>query len=181
MTRDDFTEVEWRSLLQGAAYAALAVVLTDKTDPVVFLRKIQAAARVLTCELWQCKPRSSLVRSLIASLEETDILETLWEDDLLFAKSCEMLDCLNLQNSAQEARSALLGNCSHIARILASKVPAVQAHDYRMWLLSLARDVAVTVQSDRPISASSFEMLRALELALREESCSARQLTQLDS
>lgn len=186
MTRDDFTEVEWRSLLHGAAYAALAVLLTDKADPVVFLKQTKTAARILTRELWRCEAWSDLVHALILSIEETDSSDTLWEEDLLFAKTCEMLACLQTQGSAQEGRMAALKHCREVALVLASKVPAIQAHDYRMWLLSLARKVAEATQIQAPVKTlrvktCRFEVLNELELALREESCSNLQLTQLDS
>jgi hypothetical protein len=186
MTRDDFTEVEWRSLLHGAAYAALVVLLTDKADPVVFIKQTQTATRILTRELWRCEACSSLVHSLILSIEETDSSDALWEDDLLFAKTCEMLACLQTRGSAQESRIAALAHCREVAAILAAKVPARQAHDYRMWLLSLARKVAEATQIQNPVKTLAvktcrFKVLNELELALREESCSDLQLTQSDS
>jgi hypothetical protein len=182
MTRDDFTEVEWRSLLHGAAYAALAVLLTDKADPVVFLRQTQTAARILTRELWRCEAYSPLVHSLILSMEETDSSDALWEDDLLFAKTCEMLACLQTRGNAQESRLAAIAHCKEVAVVLASKVPALQAHDYRMWLLSLARKVAEAIQiKTQAFKTYRFEVLNELEVALREESCSDLQLTQSDT
>lgn len=181
MTRDDFTESEWCRLLHSATYVAIAVVLTDRVDPVVFLRQIQIAANILIEDLWECKASSPFVYSLISSMEEIDAGEVLLADELLFAKACEILSCLQACGSADEGHMTALDHCRKVALILASKVPANQAQDYRMWLLSLGRKVAEAIQSPHHAESAShkakFDVLAQLEKALREESLPDLQLT----
>lgn len=148
MKQQYFSDVEWAALLQTPKQAILAVILADKTDLVSFLKEIRAAFQILSTELDREDVSSDLVKSLLASLNDTAAQETLQGEQLLLKQQLDLLSTVQTLNSASEGQKQAIAHLEQVKSILISKVPIGQAEDFKQWILSLATQVAKAVKEE---------------------------------
>ncbi|HEY9643537.1 MAG TPA: hypothetical protein V6C57_23815 [Coleofasciculaceae cyanobacterium] len=177
MSQQYFTDSEWETLLQAPVQAAIGVTLVDKTDPVSFLNETRTAIQILAAEQQRQDISSDLARSLVTSLKEEDAKEALQGDQLLLQKQFELLGALQGLKSASDGRKSTLEYFKQIESILASKVTAVQAAEFKSWILSIARQVAEAVKEGglfgvggERVSREEAAMLSDMEKALNFKS-----------
>ncbi|UBF30026.1 hypothetical protein K9N68_38160 (plasmid) [Kovacikia minuta CCNUW1] len=151
MRQQYFSDGEWATLVQTPKQAIIAVALADKTDPVSFLKETQAAVQILAAELQRGDISSDLGKSVIASLNELAAQETLQGEELLLKKQFELLETIQTFNSASEGQKQAIAHLSQVGSILASKVTAVQAKEFKQWIVDLATEVAKSVKEGRSI------------------------------
>ena len=173
MQQQYFTDEEWATLAEGPAQAIMAVVLADKSDPVSFLKEVRAAVSIITEEAQRQDISSDLVKSLVNSLKEADVKEMVEGDELIWRKVFNLLAQIQTFDSASAGRKAAIAKMQHIGIILASKVTAVQAQEYKDWVLSIGRKVAEAVKEGgflgiggERISGDERSTLSELEKAL---------------
>jgi hypothetical protein len=173
MSQQYFTDEEWSALMQTPIHAISAVVLSDKSDPVTFLKEVKAAMQLLMAEKESSDISSDLGRSLMQSFKEKMATEPMQGEQLLMKQTFEYLGNLETLKSAADGRKISLDHLHQVATILASKVTVIQAQDFRQWLLSLARKVAEAVKEEgfmgiggERVSRPEASTLKAIEQAL---------------
>ncbi|MCL6435842.1 MAG: hypothetical protein K6T90_16845 [Leptolyngbyaceae cyanobacterium HOT.MB2.61] len=173
MRQQYFSDSEWATLLQSPTQAIIAVTLADKTDPVSFLKEIQAAIQILAAELQREDISSDLGRSVVAALKEVVAQEPLQGEQLLLKTQFELLGTIQKFNSASEGQQQAIAHLKEVGAILASKVTAVQAKEFKQWILDLATQVAKAVKEGglfgiggERISREESGALSAIENAL---------------
>ncbi len=173
MSQQYFTDAEWSTLMQAPIHAISAVVLSDKSDPVTFLKEVKAAMQLLMAEKDSPDISSDLGRSLMQSFKEKMAAEPMQGEQLLMKQTFEYLGNLETLKSAADGRKISLDHLNQVAAILASKVTMMQAQDFRQWLLSLARKVAEAVKEEgfmgiggERVSRPEASTLKAIEQAL---------------
>jgi hypothetical protein len=174
MTQQYFSDDEWSVLVQSPLQAVVALTLSDKTDPVSFLKELQAGVQILSSEQQRQDISNDLVKSLIASLNDLDAKQSLQGADLALKKEFELVGYLRNLTNADEGRQKAIAHFEKVASILASKVTGVQAAEFRAWLLSIAQRVAEAVKEGgfmgiggEKVSDSERSILKKLEQTLQ--------------
>jgi hypothetical protein len=148
MKQQYFLDSEWATLLQSPKQAILAVILADKADPVSFLKETQAAFQILASELQRKDISSDLVASVITSLNEIAAQEPL-QGELPFSKQeFELLGTIQAFESVSDGQKQAIAYFNQLSTLLVSKVPIVQAEEFKKWILELATQVAKAVKED---------------------------------
>ncbi|GAB4133345.1 MAG: hypothetical protein Fur0046_04030 [Cyanobacteria bacterium J069] len=174
MVQQYFSEDEWGILTQAPALAIIALTLADKTDPVSFMKEVQAGVRILAAEQQrQDLPPDGLVHSVVSSLNEVDLADGSSGDSLLLKKEFQVLRYIRDLKNASDGRKAAIAHFDQVKSVLAAKVTGVQANEYKSWLLMLATKVAEAVKEGgflgiggEKISDAEASVLRKLEDAL---------------
>jgi hypothetical protein len=173
MSQQYFPEDEWATLLQTPTMIIMAMTLADKTDPVSFLQETQAAVQIVANEQNRADLTSDLAKSLTNSLKEIDAKDPLQGEQLLLKKQFELLGALQNLKNASEGRKNTLAHFKQVGLILGNKVTAVQAQEFKTWILSIARQIAEAVKEGglfgvggERVSRDESEMLKAIEKAL---------------
>lgn len=173
MTQQYFSDTEWATLLQAPKQAVLAVILADKTDPVSFLKETQAAVQALANEVQREDIPSDLARSVITSLKDGATQESLQGEQLLLKQQFELLGTIQTFKDAADGQKQAIAHLNQVATILASKVTAVQAEDFKQWIIGLATQVAQAFKEEgifgiggERISRSESSALSSIEKAL---------------
>jgi hypothetical protein len=173
MNQQYFSESEWTTLLQTPTMVIMAITLADKTDPVSFLQETRAAIQIVVNEQNRLDLTNDLVQSLITSLKEVDAKEPLQGEQLLLKKQFELLGSLQNLKNASEGRKLTLDHFKQVSAILNSKVTAVQAQEFKAWILAIARQIAEAVKEGglfgvggERISRDESAMLTSIEKAL---------------
>jgi hypothetical protein len=173
MTQQYFSETEWATLLQTPTMAIMAMTLADKTDPVSFLQETRAAIQIVANEQQRTDLTSDLAKSLIVSLKEIDAKEALQGEQLLLKKQFELLGTLQNLKNASEGRKNTLEHFKQVGLILTNKVTAVQAKEFKTWILAMSRQIAEAVKEGglfgvggERVSRDESEMLKAIEKAM---------------
>jgi hypothetical protein len=172
MKQQYFSDSEWAALLQSPKQAILMVILADKTDPVSLLKETQAAFQILSAELQREDISSDLVRSVVASLKEVVDQGTL-EELSLSKHQLDLLSTIQSFNSVSDGQKQVSAHFSQISSILVSKVPIVQAEEFKQWILALATQVAKAVKEEgifgiggERVSRKESDALSSIEKAL---------------
>lgn len=121
-TRDAYAPEEWNAISDAPVKAALLVILSDIGGPVGTVQETSAMLKAIV-EAGSQSP-SGLVSSIAAQVKEQ--------------RKPEMPD---LPKDRDEARRALLEECTSAADIVAEKSPG-NAEAYRSWLIEIARRTA---------------------------------------
>ncbi len=173
MSQQYFPEDEWATLLQTPNMIVIAMTLADKTDPVSFLQETQAAIQIISTEQNRPDLTSDLAKSLAVSMKEADAKDPLQGEQLLLKKQFELLGALQNFKNASEGRKNTLDHFRQVGVILGNKVTAVQAQEFKTWILSIARQIAEAVKEGglfgiggERVSRDESEMLKAIEKAL---------------
>lgn len=175
MNQQYFSESEWEMLMQTPLQVAITVILADKTDPVSFLKEVKAAIDFLQDEEQRQDFTSDLIKSLAASLAEKTSAETLQGEQLSLKREFELLGALQTLRNAAEGRTKAIAHLNQVSEILAAKLPAVQASEFKAWLISLARNIAEAVKEEgifggriggERISSSEAAAIATIEKAL---------------
>jgi hypothetical protein len=175
MTQQYFTDGEWTTLLQAPLQVVLAVTLSDKTDPVSFLKETYAAIQLCVAEQQRTDLSNDLVKSLLASLQDADAQQSVQGEELVLKKEFELLGSVQALKDANTGRNQAIAHLQQVSSILATKVTAVQAQEFKNWLLALARKIAEAVKEDglmgtniggERISSAERATLEKLEKAL---------------
>ncbi len=173
MKQQYFSDDEWLALLQSPQQAILAVILADKSDLVSFLKEIQAAFQILATELHREDVSSSLVKSLLDSLNEALAQEKLQGEQLLLKQQADLLSTIQSFDSASAGQKQAIAHLEQVKSILVAKVPIGQAEEFKQWILSLASQVAKAVKEEgrfgiggERISRPEFGALSSIEKAL---------------
>jgi hypothetical protein len=173
MSQQYFTDEEWTMLMKAPVQAITAVVLSDKTDPVSFLREVRGAVELMMTEQLRTDLSTDLGRSLMASIKEKMAAEPVQGEELLRKKMYEYLETLQVMNSASDGRKAAIAYLDQVSAILASKVTIVQAEEFKNWVAGLARQVAELVKEEgfmgiggERVSRREDSALAAIERAL---------------
>lgn len=173
MSQQYFSEDEWSMLLRAPIEALSAVILSDKSDPVSFLKEVKAAVKILMAEQQREDFTTDLGRSLMQGFKDKLSAEPVQGEELLMKKMFEYLASLESLSSAAEGRKAAIAHLEQVSAILAAKVTIVQAQEFRRWLVSLARAVAAAVKEGgfmgmggESISKQEASTLSAIEKAL---------------
>lgn len=148
MKQQYFSDSEWAILLQSSMQAILAVILADKTDPVSFLKETQAALQILAAELQREDVSSDLVKSVIASLNEVTAQEPIQGEQLLLKQQFDLLRTIQTFNSVADGQKQIIVFFNQLRDILLTKVPIVQAEEFKQWILALATQVAKAVKEE---------------------------------
>jgi hypothetical protein len=143
-----FSDSEWANLLQTPKQAILTIILADKTDVVSLLKEVQAAAQILAVELQRTDISSDLVKSVIASMNEVIAQEPLQGDQLLLKQQFELLGTIQNFSSASDGQKQAIAHFNQVSSLLVSKVPIVQAEEFKQWILGLATQVAQAVKEE---------------------------------
>jgi len=174
MSQQYFTDDEWSILMHAPVQTLSAVILSDKSDPVTFLKEVKAAVQILIVEQQQAELSTELGRALMQSLKEKLATEPVQGEQLLMKKMFEYLGGLATLKSAEDGRKTAIAHLEQVSSILASKVTVVQAQEFRKWLVSIARKVAETVKEEgifgglggERVSKQESSTLREIEKAL---------------
>ncbi|WP_088889611.1 hypothetical protein [Leptolyngbya ohadii] len=175
MTQSYFTESEWSMLMQAPVQALSAVILSDKSDPVAFMKEVRAAVQIMLAEQQREDLSTDLGRSLMQSFKDKMAAESLQGDELLMKKVFEYLGSIANLKNASEGRKQAMNHLNEVSKILAAKVTVVQANEFRQWLTSLSRKVAESVKEEgflggiggERISSQESAALRDIEKALQ--------------
>lgn len=175
MAQQYFTDSEWEMLVQSPTQVAITVLLADKTDPISFLREVKAAIDFLRNEEERTDLSSDLIKSLSSSLAERTAAESLQGEELLLKREFELLGSLQTLKSASEGRTKAIAHLNEVSNILAAKLPANQASEFKKWLVALARSIAEAVKEEgflggriggERISKAEAEAIASIEKAL---------------
>lgn len=174
MSQQYFTDDEWAMLMQAPVQAFSAIILADKTDPVSFLKEVKTAVQIFLTEQQREDFTTDLGRSLMQSFKEKMAAEPVQGEDLLMRKMFEYLASVEKLDSASAGRKAAIAHLDQVSSILAAKVTVVQAREFRLWLVSLARRVAEAVKEEgglmgiggERISKQEADTLNKIEKAL---------------
>lgn len=167
-----FRESEWTALMQAPTQAIMAVLLAYRTDSVTLLLAAKAAVQVLTEEQQRQDISSELVKLLLDFMRETDRKENSQGYELLLRKNFRILGQMHALNNVSGGREVALTHCRQVASILSSKVTALQAEEFKAWLLSIARKVTnlfevICFESDcNQIPSEKYIALSELKKAL---------------
>lgn len=145
MSQQYFTDNEWSMLKQSPKKAVTAVVLSDKTDPVFFLKEVRAAVQILLDEQQQGNS-SDLVNALLASIRQEGTQETAQGEERVLTHMFQALGELQNLKDANEGRTLCFDHLKQVSQILAAKVTLKQAEEFRQWLLSISSKVAEAVK-----------------------------------
>lgn len=174
MTQAYFTDSEWSMLMQAPVQALSAVILSDKSDPVSFLKEVKAAVQIVLTEQQREDFSTDLGRSLMQSFKDKLATESLQGEELLMKKVFEYLGNIANLKSAADGRKQAIAHLNQVSEILASKVTVVQANEFRVWLSSLSRKVAESVKEEsflgiggERISSQEQSTLRDIDKALQ--------------
>lgn len=148
MQQQYFSEQEWAALLQSPVQAILTVVLADKTDPVSFLKETQAAFQILALELQREDISSDLVRSVVTSLREMTAQEPLQGEELILKQQADLLKTIQAFDTVTDGQKQALAHFDQLSSLLVTKVPIVQAEEFKQWILGLATQVAKAVKEE---------------------------------
>mgnify|MGYP000505618021 CR=1 FL=1 len=107
---------------------------------------MQAAVQIMAAELQRTDVSSDLVKSVIASLKEIAAQETLEGAQLLLKQQFELLGMVQTFNTAADAEKQAIAHFNQVSSTLMSKVPVVQAEEFKQWLLAIAGQVAKAVK-----------------------------------
>jgi len=107
---------------------------------------MQAVVQIMAAELQRTDVSSDLVKSVIASLKEIAAQETLEGAQLLLKQQFELLGMVQTFNTAADAEKQAIAHFNQVSSILMSKVPVVQAEEFKQWLLAIAGQVAKAVK-----------------------------------
>ncbi|WP_026734595.1 hypothetical protein [Fischerella sp. PCC 9605] len=173
MAQQYFSDSEWAILMQAPLQAVMGLTLADKTDPVSFLKEAQAGIKILAAEQQRQDITNDLVGALVASLNEADTKEPVQGEALLLKKEFKLLrELQNLKNAA-EGRQKAIAHFEQVSSILAAKVTAAQAVEFKSWLMSIAQKVAEAVKEGgflsiggEKVSEPEASMLKKLEQTL---------------
>ena len=146
MTQQYFSDTEWSTLIQAPMQAVIALVLADKTDPVSFLKELQAGVQILAAEQQRPDISNDLVKSLVSALNDIDAKQTLQGEELALKKEFEVIGYLRGLKNADEGRQKAIAHIEQVASILAAKVTGIQASEFKTWLMSIAQRVAEAVK-----------------------------------
>lgn len=173
MTQQYFSDSEWSLLLQAPIQAVSAVILSDKSDPVSFLKEVKAAVQILIEEQQRQDLSTDLGRALMQGFRDKLAAEPVQGEALLHKKMFEYLGSIESLKSASDGRKAAIAHLDQVSSILASKVTVIQAQEFRKWLVALARRVAQAVKEEsflglggEAVSRSEASTLSAIEKAL---------------
>jgi len=84
MVQQYFSEEEWAVLTQAPMQAIIALTLADKSDPVSFMKEVEAGVKILATEQQrQDLPPDGLVNSVVSALNEVDLADGTPSDSLL--------------------------------------------------------------------------------------------------
>jgi len=146
MSEQYFSDAEWQSLLNAPFQAIMAVILSDKTDPVNFLKEVRAAAQILETEVQRDDIGNDIVRSLLKSLRDVNTQSGLPTEALMRQREYQFIDGMQQFKNAPEGLKSVEASLAQVAGILASKVSVVQAQEFKQWVLALAQQVAMAVK-----------------------------------
>jgi hypothetical protein len=151
MDQQYFTEEEWTLLRDAPTQVAIAVILADKSDPVMFLQETYAAAQILLEEEQRAlEGLSDLVRAVIESMREAGASGAtnpgLPNASPIDLKQLEILIKIRSLESAKKGRQDAIAYADRASEILASKVTIVQAKEFDKWLINIATRVAESVK-----------------------------------
>jgi hypothetical protein len=174
MVQQYFSEEEWAVLTQAPMQAIIALTLADKTDPVSFMKEVEAGVKILATEQQrQDLPPDGLVNSVVSALNEVDLADGTPSDSLLLKKEFQILRYIRDLKNASDGRNAAIAHFDKVKAVLAAKVTGVQANEYKDWLLAIAKKVAEAVKEGgflgiggEKISEAEASVLRKLEEAL---------------
>jgi hypothetical protein len=173
MKQQYFSDSEWVTLLQAPKQAILMVILADKTDPVSFLKETQSAFQTLVAELQREDITSDLVRSVIASLNEVVAQDSLEEVPPFSNYQVNLLRTIQSFSSVSDGQKQAIAHLSEVSTILVSKVPIVQAEEFKQWILALATQVAKAVKEEgifgiggERVSRKESDALSSIDTAL---------------
>jgi hypothetical protein len=111
MSQQYFSDSEWATLVQSPVQAIVAMILADKTDPVSFLKEVQASIQILSTEVQRQDITNDLVKSLLVSLQDKVTTgETLQGEELLLKKEFELLGYIRTLTSADEGRKKAIAH-----------------------------------------------------------------------
>jgi collagenase-like PrtC family protease len=168
-----FSADEWSMLMQAPMQAVIGVTLADKTDPVSFLREAEAGIQIVAAEQQRQDHPNDLVRALVAAMNESDAQAAGSGTALLRQREIELLSYLKSLKSAADGRNRVIAYFEEISAVLAAKVTAVQAGEFKEWVLSIAQQVAEAVKEagflgvgGERISEAEGSMLRKIERTL---------------
>ncbi len=148
MKQQYFSDSEWVTLLQSPTQAILAVILADKTDPVSFLKEMQAAFQILAAELQRQDISSDLIKAMIASINDAIGQSPLQGEDLLLQQQFELIKRIQAFSSVSDGQNQVVEHFKQVKDILLNKVPIVQAEEFKQWILDLATQVAKAVKEE---------------------------------
>jgi hypothetical protein len=148
MKQQYFSDSEWATLLQTPKQAILSIILADKTDVVSLLKEVQAAAQIFATELQRQDISSDLVKSVIASINEVIAQEPLQGEQLLLKQQFELLGTIQAFTSTSDGQKQAIAHFNQVSSILMSKVPVVQAEEFKQWILAIATQVAKAVKEE---------------------------------
>ncbi|MBF2050964.1 MAG: hypothetical protein EDM05_009325 [Leptolyngbya sp. IPPAS B-1204] len=148
MKQQYFSDSEWVTLLQSPTQAILAVILADKTDPVSFLKEMQAAFQILAAELQRQDISSDLIKAMIASINDAIGQSPLQGEDLLLQQQFELIKRIQAFSSVSDGQNQVVEHFKQVKDILLNKVPIVQAEEFKQWILELATQVAKAVKEE---------------------------------
>jgi hypothetical protein len=163
--RQNFTDEEWKVLLDAPMQAVMAVTLADKVDPISFLQELQAGIAIVGEEIMQQIAVGALPEALIAELKTADEQDPLSGEQLLLKKEFELLGLMQTFKNAKEGKAYAIAHFSKVADILAAKVTGVQAEEYKRWLLAVAEKVAA-VQKEGGIMGIGSSRISEREAAV---------------
>lgn len=175
MSQQYFSESEWEMLMQTPLQVAITVILADKTDPISFLKEVKAAIDFLRNEEQRQDFASDLIKSLATSLAAKTSAEALQGEELSLKREFELLGTLQTLRNAAEGRAKAIAHLNQVSELLAAKLPANQASEFKAWLLSLARSIAEAVKEEglfggriggERISSAEASAIASIEKAL---------------
>jgi len=159
MSEQYFTDAEWQALLNAPFQAIMSVILADKTDPVNFLKEVKAASQILETELQREDVSNDIVRSLLKSMRDVGIQSGLPTDALMRQREYQLIENMQQFKNASEGIKSAEASLKGVAGILASKVSVVQATEFKQWVLTLARQVAVAVKESGMMGGLGGEVI----------------------
>lgn len=128
--KDKFTQEEWKTLLKAPMLAAYAVAGAAPSKQEDFAREMAAVAEG-AIEGEQQAAQNSLLGAVIADIFANAEDETRGQTEKL---------------SLDEVKDRALATCRAVAAVLATKVSAEEAYEYKRWVLVVAEKVAAAAK-----------------------------------
>ncbi|MFQ4145852.1 hypothetical protein [Chlorogloeopsis sp. ULAP02] len=163
MVHYHLSDSELSILMQAPLQAIMALTLSDKIDPVSFFKEVQAGIQIIAAEQQRQDISNDLVEFLVASFNAVDDKKIVKDEKSVYKKEIELLRLIqNLDNPAQ-GRQQAIAHFEKVALIMANKLTAAQASEFKTWLMSIARKVAKTVEEKEAILCVGGERVNYVE------------------
>lgn len=151
-TQADYTNEEWKLILQAPAMAGMVVMLTGQSGPFQMVKEMFAVSKAIV-DAEKQEASNELIGALVTA-----------------AKSVKPEDMQPAQkfNTIEEARAHALDQVRQVGALVDQKAPAQEAQEFKQWLTSLGQKVAEAAKEGGFLGFGGVQVTEEEKTAINE-------------